>query len=424
MSIFKQAIALDRVATPTAATLKGSMILGIAAQVRKLQASGKSICNLTVGDFRPEFFPIPEVLAEQVLKAYQDGQTNYPPSDGVPVLREAIAQLYKDELDIDCGIEAVCVASGARPPLFSSWMLLVEPGDVTCSFLPAWNNGYYAHMFHADHRFVPTTAENNFHPTAAQVEELLPVVKMIAINSPLNPTGTVIDKEELRAIATLIVEENKKRESKGEKAVMLQYDQVYWMLTEEGYEHYSPVSLVPEIAPYVIHIDAISKAFAATGLRVGWSVLPHYLQPKMKALIGHMGAWAARPEQIATAWLLNHPEERQKYLTGMKQRISERLNTLYQGILSMKQEGLPVDAISPQGAIYLSFHVGLIGRGFSTNEEIRNWLLEEAHVAVVPFQAFDLRSDTGWFRMSVGAASVSELGGALERIRSAILKTI
>ena len=90
MSIFKQAIALDRVATPTAATLKGSMILGIAAQVRKLQASGKSICNLTVGDFRPEFFPIPEVLAEQVLKAYQDGQTNYPPSDGIPELKEAV----------------------------------------------------------------------------------------------------------------------------------------------------------------------------------------------------------------------------------------------------------------------------------------------------------------------------------------------
>ena len=243
---------------------------------------------------------------------------------------------------------------------------------------------------------------------------------MIAINSPLNPTGTVISKEVLYGIASKIVAENERREAKGEKAVMLQFDQVYWMLTEEGYQHYSPASLVPEVAPYVVHIDAISKAFAATGLRVGWAVLPHYLQPKMKALIGHMGAWAARPEQIATAWLLNHPEERHRYLTEMKGRVSERLNALYQGILDMKSEGLPVDAIAPQGAIYLSFRVDLIGRGFESNEELRSWLLEEAHVAVVPFQAFDLKVDSGWFRLSIGAASTEELSGALERLKTAI----
>ena len=109
----------------------------------------------------------------------------------------------------------------------------------------------------------------------------------------------------------------------------------------------------------VIHIDAISKGFAATGLRVGWAVLPDYLQPKMKALIGHMGAWAARPEQIATAALLRDTAAMAEYNQWIKQEVEARLDALYAGIMALKAKGLPVDAIEPQGAIYLSFRVNL-----------------------------------------------------------------
>ena len=123
------------------------------------------------------------------------------------------------------------------------------------------------------------------------MKEILPQASLVVLNSPLNPTGTVIQKSVLKEIATAIVEENQRR---SDRPVMLLFDQVYWMLLEEGQEHWSPVQLVPEIAPYTIHVDAISKCFACTGLRVGWAVLPPHLQPKMKALIGHMGAWAAR----------------------------------------------------------------------------------------------------------------------------------
>ena len=423
MSFFHTNLPVEKVVTPTTAELRGSMILGIAAQVRKLQSTGRAVCNLTVGDFRPSFFPIPQEIAEEVQKAYRNGQTNYPPADGVPELKEAISTLYKNELGLDYGVEGVCVASGARPPLFATWMLFVSKGDKTISFLPAWNNGYYAHMFGADHRFIPTTAENNFHPVREQIEPYLSEVKLIAINSPLNPTGTVISEEALRGICEAIVEENEKRIALGKSPVVLQFDQVYWMLREKGVPHVSPAQLVPEIAPYVIHIDAISKSFAATGLRVGWSVTPAYLQGKMKAVIGHMGAWAARPEQMATAWFLNHPEKMHAFLKDMQSRVSERLQLLYQGVTEMKSRGLPVDAIQPQGAIYMSFHVDLIGKGqFQTNEDIRHWLLEKAAVAVVPFQAFDMKEDSGWFRMSVGAANIEDLSSALSRIEKALLE--
>lgn len=405
--------------TPTMASMKGSAILGIAAQVRALIAQGQEICNLTVGDFRPNYFPIPERLAEGVKAAYGNGQTNYPPADGIPELKAAIAELYEQRLGVSYGPESVCVASGARPPLYAVWRLFVDPGDRTISFLPAWNNSYYAHMTRANHEFIATTAESNFHPTVEQVTRALPGAVLMATNTPLNPTGTAIDKAVLEGIARAVVAENQRR-GPSEKPVMWLYDQVYWLLTEDGVEHYSPVKLVPEVAPYVIHVDAISKSFAATGLRVGWAVLPPVIQAKMRALIGHMGAWAARPEQVATAALLRDSAAIDAYLKEMQNRVSSRLQLLYSGLEKMKSAGLPVEAIAPQGAIYLSCRFNLIGKAFETNEEIRQWLLTSAGIAVVPFQAFDLKDDSGWFRMSIGAASIEDLKRALQRLEDAI----
>ena len=103
------------------------------------------------------------------------------------------------------------IGSGARPPLYATWRLFVAPGDRTISFLPAWNVGYYAHLCQADHHFIPTTAENNFHPTVEQVTRALPNTKLVVLNSPLNPTGTMISKETLTGIAQAIVDVNKKR---------------------------------------------------------------------------------------------------------------------------------------------------------------------------------------------------------------------
>ena len=404
--------------TPILNALRGSAILALAARVRKLKAGGANICDLTVGDFSSKQFPIPASLEQGIEDALRAGHTNYPPADGVPELKEAVAALYKRELGLDYPSSGVVIGGGARPPLYACWRLFAGPGDRTISFVPSWNNGYYAHLTSADHRFVPTTAANNFFPTADAVRAELPGARLIMLNSPLNPTGTAIAPDVLADISQAIVDENRRRA--GQPPVMLCYDQVYWMLTFGETRHVNPVALVPEIAPYVVHVDAISKSFAATGVRVGWAVMPPYLAPKMAALVGHMGAWAPRAEQIAAAHLLNAPEAMAEYRATMRAGVEARLNKLYVGISDMKANGLPVDAIRPQGGIYLSFHVDLIGRGFSTNSEIANFLIDEAGVAIVPFQAFDLEEDSGWFRMSVGAVSVEELDGALERIEAAI----
>ena len=400
---------------PVAYSMQGSQILQIVSEVRNLEREGISICNLTIGDFAPKEFSIPTGFAEQVQQSYARNETNYPPSSGVQDLREAIAKLYQRELGIDCDASWVCIASGARPPIYATWRMFVGQGEQSVSFLPAWNIGYYAHLNQSQHRFLPTTQESNFHPTVEQVEAILPETQLIIINTPLNPTGTMISEEVLKGICEAIVRENKQRKT---RPVMLMFDHVYWMLAHDSYRHIVPSALVPEIAPFVVYVDALSKNFTGTGLRVGWAVLHPSLQPKMATFLAHMGAWASRPEQHATAWLLEDEERYSEYRKDLCAGVKERLDTLYRAIVRMQKKGLPISAIAPQGAIYLSVRFDLVGKGFQSNEEIRTWILEKSRVAIVPFQAFDMPEDSGWFRLSVGTSSVEELEAAMLRIEN------
>jgi len=132
---------------------------------------------------------------------------------------------------------------------------------------------------------------------------------------------------------------------------------------------------------------------------------------------------APRAEQVATAELLRDRPALETYLREHKGRLQVRLDKLHDGFSRMAREGLPVRDIAPQGAIYLSAQFDLIGRrGFSTNDQVRKYLLEEAGFAIVPFQAFGLQGENGWFRLSVGAVSVSDVEEALPRVEAALRK--
>jgi aspartate aminotransferase len=178
----------------------------------------------------------------------------------------------------------------------------------------------------------------------------------------------------------------------------------------------------------VIYIDAISKNFAGTGLRLGWGVMPPHIQPKIKALIGHMGAWAPRPFQSASTWFLGQRDLVDGWLASFKPQLQLRLDAIYDAFTDMAARGLPVEAIPPQGAIYLSVRLGLVGRqrpgggAFESNEDIRRYLLEDARVALVPFQAFGMEGESGWFRMSIGAVGIDELRAAMGRLGDAVAR--
>jgi aspartate aminotransferase len=409
-----------------AAGLVGSEILRIAAEIRERVRAGETVCNLTVGDFAPQQFGIPERLAAAIRTALERGETNYPPSDGVLALRQAVARFYERDLGLRYATDAILIAGGARPVIYAIYRAVVDPGDVVVYPVPSWNNNHYCHMVGARSVPVATTADTAFMPTRDDLAPHLRSARLLCLNTPLNPTGTAIDAESLRAICDTIVDENLRRERHGERPLYLMYDHVYWMLRVAGVEHFTPPSLVPAMAPYTLFVDGISKAFASTGLRVGWAVGPADIVARMSAILGHVGAWAPRAEQVATVELLDDAAGIEAYLSRFRLALQARLDLLHAGLQAMRREGLPVDSIAPMGAIYLTARCAPFGRRtpagveLRTNDDVRRYLLEAAQFAVVPFQAFGVPEDGGWFRLSVGAVSVEEIRAALPRVRAAL----
>lgn len=400
--------------------LVGSEILKIAAEVRAMQAAGSPVVNLTVGDFAPAQFRIPERLERAIADALAEGQTNYPPSDGLPELRQAVRRFLQRELDLDWPLDGILIAGGARPLLYAAYRAVCNPGDRVVYPVPSWNNNHYVHLVGAVGVPVVCDAKTQFMPTPEQLAPFLRDARLLMLNSPLNPTGTVFEPEALREIAQAIVDENHRRAREGEKALYLVYDQVYWTLTMGETVHHDPVTLVPEIAPWTILIDGLSKAFAATGLRVGWSCAAPAVTARMRDILGHVGAWAPRPEQKASAVLLDDADAVSTWFAHMRGEVQARLDALYEGVQALRAEGLPVSAIAPMGAIYLSLRLDLPQLG--SNDAIRRWALKEAGLAVVPFQAFAYPEEDGWMRISVGAVSVAQCREGIERLGAALRK--
>jgi len=407
--------------------LIGSEILKIASEIRAKVAAGKTVCNLTVGDFNPKYFPIPALLLEEILKAFAAGETNYPPSDGMLILRQAAVEFTSREYGVRYPLESTLIASGSRPLLYAAYRCIVNPGDIVVYPAPSWNNNHYVNLTRGKGVDIPTGPENGFQPTLAQLAPHLASAQMIALNTPLNPSGTVMKAEHLRAIAQAIVEENAKRTKAGRRHLFLLFDQVYGTLVFGSSHHDHPAALVPEIAPWLITVDGISKGLAATGLRVGWMLAAPEITSRMRDLIGHVGAWAPRPEQVATAKFLQNESAVHAFRAQMNGAVRERLEALHAGFTAMQREGLPVECINPQGAIYLSLRLNVIGRSIDgtvldNNEAIRKVILEHAGLAVVPFQAFGLMEETGWFRLSVGAVSMDEIAEMFPRLRALLAR--
>jgi aspartate aminotransferase len=420
---FGEAGSVDRSLSDPVRGLVGSEILAIAAQIRELIAEGRTVCNLTVGDFDTRQFPIPSELLEGLRRALADGETNYPPSNGMPALRKAVMRFVAQEWGAHYPFESVLIASGARPILYSAYRCVVNPGDKVIYPVPSWNNNHYVWISGAEGIVVPTLPEDGFMPTLDRIAPHLAEARLLCINSPLNPAGTVIGERQLREIVEAIVEENRARTRQGRRHLFLLFDQVYAALVFGDAKHNMPVSLVPEAAPWVITLDGISKSMAATGLRVGWVLAAPELVSRMNNLVGHIGAWAPRAEQVALARFLEDVDAVRAFQRQMNHNVQQRLDALHDGFSGLKAEGYPVDSIAPQGAIYLSVRLNLVGRGvggerIADNEAIRKLLLDRAGLAVVPFQAFGLQEDTGWFRMSVGAVSPEDIEQAFPRLRA------
>lgn len=410
-----------------AETLIGSEIIKLAGEINEKIRNGEKIYNLTIGDFNPKIFPIPAELKQEIVNAYMNDETNYPPADGILPLRQAVAGLLRTRQGLDFRDDQVLIAGGARPLIYAIFQAIVDPGDHVLFPVPSWNNNHYTHLSRGQQIFVETKPENNFMPTAEELKPYISKASLLALCSPLNPTGTTFSKEGLEAICDLVIEENSRRRA-GEKPLYLMYDQIYWALTFGETKHYDPVSLRPEMKEYTIFVDGLSKSLAATGVRVGWSMGPKKVIDKMKSILGHVGAWAPKAEQVASAKYLSNCEQVDAFMVDIKAKVSERLNGFYAGFMQLKKEGFRVNAIAPQAAIYLTVQLDLKGmktedgQVIGSTTDITKYILDKAKIALVPFSAFGASDDSTWYRLSVGTASVSDIDGVISGLRNALQK--
>ncbi|MBO9620664.1 MAG: pyridoxal phosphate-dependent aminotransferase [Niabella sp.] len=394
-----------------AETLSASKILAISNAVKERVRNGESIHNYTVGDFDPSIFPIPELLEKEIIKAYQNRQTNYPIAEGNPELRGVLSDHICTFQGHQYKPSEILVAAGGRPLIYTTYQVVVDPGDVVIYPVPSWNNEYYAELTGATPCVIHTKAENNFMPTSEEIKPFIRDAVLLALCSPQNPTGTFFTAIQLKAICELVVQENERR-SADQKKLYILFDNIYNLLTySDGAA--DPVAVCPEVRPYTIYIDAISKGFAATGVRVGWCYGPEPVIVKMKAVLSHMGAWAPNPEQVGLAKFLQEPQCVRDFLVSFRAKLQLRLDRIYRDILKFKAEGLPVDAIAPQASIYLSLKIDIPG-------DLTSLLLNEAGIAVLPFAVFGAGNAERWYRLSVGTCKEEDITPLLEKFRQVL----
>jgi len=397
----------------------------LGGEIKEKIKSGEKIYNFTIGDFDSSIFPIPKKLENEIVEAYRNKFTTYPPADGILALRHSVSTFIKEREGLQFNTNEILIAAGGRPLIYALYRALVDKGDKVIYAVPSWNNNHYVHFTEGRHEVIQATRENNFMPTAEDIKPHLKDAVLIALCSPLNPTGTVFKKEELEKICDLVLEENNRRSSE-QKKLYVMYDQMYWMLTFGDTIHYNPVSLRPGMKDYTIFIDGISKAFAATGVRVGWALGPEHVLSKMKAINSHIGAWSPMAEEHATAKFLLQNEAVDEYLDHYKKELAERLQLIYEGFQKLRSDGYAVDACAPQAAIYLTIQLNLVskttnnGNLLSRQSHVTSYILNEAKLAVVPFYAFGAPKDSDWYRLSVGTCKKEEIPEMLQKLRSAL----
>lgn len=410
-----------------AESLIGSEIVKLGADIKEKIKQGNKIYNYTIGDFDSAVFPIPPELEAEIIAAYQHHYTTYPPAEGIVELREVVASFIKSRQGIHFNTDEILIAAGGRPLIYTAYRAIVDKGDKVIYAVPSWNNNHYVHFTEGEHVVIESTLENNFMPTANEIKPHIRGTTLLALCSPLNPTGTTFDRKELLDICDLVINENENRDQH-EKKLYLLFDQIYWTLTYGEVQHHDPISLRPKMKDYTIYIDGISKAFASTGVRVGWAMGPAYLINKMKAINSHLGAWAPMAEQNAVAKYLTQNDAIDAWFNKFKLSLELRLIKIYQGLKELKNAGFCVDAIAPQAAIYLTIQMDLTGntttsgKKLSVQADVTTYLLDEAKLAIVPFAAFGTSVNSSWYRLSVGTITMEEINTMLYSLKLALEK--
>ena len=376
-----------------AQALQPSLTLAIAARAKALKADGRDICSLSAGE--PDF-DTPAFIRQAAAQALESGLTRYGPAAGEPALREAIAQKLTQENLVPTSADQVLVTNGGKQALYNLFQVLLEPGDELLLPAPYWlSYPEMARLAGASVRLIPSSAAEGFRLDPERLEAAItPASKLLVLNSPGNPTGTVLSRSDLEAIAEVL---------RRHPQVAVVCDEIYEFLLAPGHSHHSFAAVAPDLADRVFTVNGFAKGWAMTGWRIGWLAGNSAALKAASALQSQSTSNVCTFAQYGALAAVTGSRE---CVQTMAAQFSHRRQLLSDGLQAING----VQLLPPQGAFYAFPNISSSGLDSMVFCER---LLEEQGLAVVPGGAF---GDNDCIRLSC-AASDATIEDGLARLR-------
>ncbi|MDX6152972.1 pyridoxal phosphate-dependent aminotransferase [Marinococcus sp. PL1-022] len=377
-----------------------STTLAITAKANELKAAGQDVIGLGAGE--PDF-NTPQYVIDAAVRSMQEGKTKYTPSGGLPELKDAVIQKFKQDQGLEYTRDEIIVGTGAKHILFTLFQTILDPGDEVIIPTPYWVS-YPEQVKLAGGRpvFVDGKEENQFKILPEQLRgAVTKKTKAVIINSPSNPTGTMYSREELRALG----------EAARAEGLLIVSDEIYEKLIYGDKQHTSIAELSPELKEQTIIVNGVSKSHSMTGWRIGYAAGNRAIVKAMTSLASHS---TSNPTTNAQYGAIAAYTKDDGAVETMRQAFSERLNTIYDKLVSIPG----ITCVKPEGAFYLFPNVEEAAASYKDVDEWVKALLEEENVAVVPGSGFGSPQNV---RLSY-ATSLEQLEEAVARIRRFVEK--
>ncbi len=383
--------------------IRPSQTLAITAQVLKMKAEGKKVISFGAGE--PDF-DTPTNIQDEAIKAIRGGFTHYTTASGIPELKKAVIEKLRRDNDVNYKVSEIIISNGAKHCLYNALMALCDPGDEVLLPTPCWvSYTEQIKLAQAKPVFVPTNQEDQFQLSAEQVKNhISDKTKVLLLNTPNNPTGSVYDPEELEKIAKIMVEED----------IYCISDEIYEKLVYDEAKHISMASFGEEIKNKVILINGVSKSYAMTGWRLGYTAAPEEIIAGMSKFQGHCTSNANSIAQKASVEALIGDQGSIEYMRG---EFDKRRKAIVNHLNEIK--GFQCDM--PRGAFYafpditqlLNSGITFNGKEITESLQLAEYILNKAEVAVVPGSAFEAE---GYLRLSY-ATSMEEIEEGMSRLK-------
>jgi aspartate aminotransferase len=388
-----------------AAAVQPSATLAAGAKARQLKADGKTVFDFSLGE--PDF-KTPSHICQAAYKAMLDGHTHYTAAPGIPELRKAITTFYKKTYGLEASPEQVIVSNGAKHSLHNSLATMVGPGDEVIIPTPYWvSYSDLVQMTGASFVLVPTTEASGFKMTPAQLKSAItPRSRLVMLNSPSNPTGSVYTRPELEALADVVLQSE----------IGVISDEIYEKLVYGKARATCFATLRPGLADRTVTISGVSKSYAMTGWRMGWAVGPVHL---VKAMGNVQSQETSNPSSVSQYAALAALEGDQHCVEEMRREFEARRDLVCTRLNELSGIRCPI----PDGAFYAFFNVSahfgrtLGGKKVTDSTTFCAAALESAHVNLVQGSAFGCE---GYVRLSF-ATSREQINAGVDRL-AAFLK--